>query len=50
MSDIKVSKTLASLLRHNAQKEGIPIRGDGFCPMAILVTFSAPNAAPSRQT
>jgi len=34
---VKISKNLAYILRHAAEKEGIPIRADGFVPLALLL-------------
>lgn len=35
--DTKISKSLSWILRHGAQKEGIPIRPDGYVCLSVLM-------------
>ncbi len=35
--EVRISKTLSYILRHGAQKEGVPIRDDGYVKVADLV-------------
>lgn len=40
--DVRNSKTLAYILRHGAEKEGLYIRSDGFIKLADVVRLSFP--------
>lgn len=35
--DVRLSKSLSWILRHGAQKEGIPIRPDGYISLSVLM-------------
>ena len=37
--DVRLSKTLAYLLRHGAEKEGLPMRQDGYVKVQDLVSY-----------
>ena len=37
--DIRISKTLSYILRHGAEKEGLPIRSDGFINLKDVVSI-----------
>ena len=37
--DVRYSKTLAYLLRHGAEKQGLPMRKDGYVRVVDIVSF-----------
>jgi len=39
--EVQLSKTLSYLLRHGAEKEGLPIRSDGYVKVEDLVRLSS---------
>lgn len=41
--DVRNSKTLAYILRHGAEKEGLHIRSDGFIKLADVVRLFFPS-------
>ena len=46
MLEVKFSKALSSILRHNAAKEGLKMRDDGFIKVDDLVSFFRESAMP----
>lgn len=41
--DIAISKALSKILRHDAEKEGLKLDGEGYANVADLVWVSTPS-------